>query len=128
MKLTAVIEWPKGSRERWEWREGRFVRKTMDLPAPVNYGFLPGFTNPADGEEVDVVVLGRALPAKSRIEAPLAAMLWLDDGDHKLVLNLDEGEHHSDKAALLAWFEPERRARLEDASAAAGWLKELGYP
>jgi len=125
LKLTATIEWSKGSRERWEWKGGRFVRKVEDRPAPVNYGFLPGTVNPADGEEVDAVVLGPPLGAKSRVEARLLGLLWLADGDHKLVLAPDGGEYQKDEAALLAWFEPERRARLEGADAARAWLERL---
>ncbi|WP_456410820.1 hypothetical protein [Oceanithermus sp.] len=42
MRLGVVVEWSKGSRERWEWKGGCFVHKVEDRPAPVNYGFLPG--------------------------------------------------------------------------------------
>ncbi len=127
MRLEVVVEWSKGSRERWEWKGGRFARKHEGVAAPVNYGFLPGLINPADGEEVDAVVLGPPLKAKTRVKAWLWGLLWLADGDHKLVLSPDGGEYHEDEVALLAWFESERRARLEGASVAQEWLKELGY-
>jgi len=127
LKLTVTIEWSKGSRERWEWRRGAFVYKREDVVAPVNYGFLPGLINPADGEEVDAVVLGPPLKAKTRVKAWLRGLLWLADGDHKLVLSPDGSDYPADEAALLAWFEPERRALLEDESAARQWLGELGY-
>ncbi len=99
MRLGVVVEWSKGSRERWERKGGRFVHKIEDRPAPVNYGFLPGVVNPADGEEVDAGVLGPPLGAKSWVEARLLGLLWLADGDHKLVLAPDGGEHQEDEAA-----------------------------
>jgi len=125
LKLSVTIEWSKGSRERWEWRRGAFACKREDVVAPVNYGFLPGLINPADGEEVDAVVLGPPLKAKTRVEAWLRGLPWLADGDHKLVLSPDGGKHNEDGAALLAWFEPERRARLEGADATREWLERL---
>ncbi|GEM89000.1 inorganic diphosphatase [Oceanithermus desulfurans] len=128
MKLTVVIEWPKGSHERWEWKGGGFVRTLEGLAAPVNYGFLPGLVNPADGEEVDAVVLGPPLRARTRSTARLTGLVRLADGDHKLVLTPDEGRYPEDETALLAWFEPERGARLESADAAARWLTELTHP
>jgi len=125
LKLTVIIEWPKGSRERWEWRHGEFVYKREDVVAPVNYGFLPGLINPADGEEVDAVVLGPPLKAKTQVEAWLRGLLWLADGDHKLVLSPDGSDYLADESAMRAWFEPERRARLEGAGAAREWLERL---
>ncbi|WP_457632780.1 ADP-ribosylglycohydrolase [Oceanithermus desulfurans] len=128
MKLTVVIEWPKGSRERWEWKGGAFVRTLEGLAAPVNYGFLPGIVNPADGEEVDAVVLGPPLRARARSTARLTGLVRLADGDHKLVFTPDGGRYPEDEAALLAGFEPERGAHLESADAAARWLAELTRP
>jgi len=125
LKLTVTIEWSKGSRERWEWRGGVFVHSREDIIAPVNYGFLPGLINPADGEEVDAVVLGPPLKAKTQVAAWLLGLLWLADGDHKLVLSPDGGKYNEDEAVLLAWFEPERRARLASADAAREWLERL---
>ncbi|WP_457638363.1 ADP-ribosylglycohydrolase [Oceanithermus sp.] len=125
MKLAVVVEWSRGSRERWEWKGGRFVRKIEDQPAPVNYGFTPGLVNPADGEEVDVVVLGPPLQPKSRTKGRLQGMLWLADGDHKLVLTPDGRRHPEDEAALLDWFEPARGARLEGEDEARAWLARL---
>ncbi|ADR36796.1 hypothetical protein Ocepr_1339 [Oceanithermus profundus DSM 14977] len=127
MKPEVVVEWSKGRRERWEWRDGAFTYRREGVAAPVNYGFLPDVLNPADGEEVDAVVLGPPLPPKSRTRAPLVGLLWLADGDHKLVLAPGGGPYLEDEAALLAWFEPERRARLECESAAREWLEKLGY-
>ncbi len=125
MKLTVTVEWPKGSRDRWEWKDGVFAHKREGIVAPVNYGFLPGLINPADGEEVDAVVLGPPLEAKSQVEAQLLGLLWLADGDHKLVLSPGGGEYYEDETALLAWFEPERRARRKGAGAAREWLEQL---
>jgi len=71
------------------------------------------------------VVLGPPLKAKTRVKAWLRGLLWLADGDHKLVLSPDGSDYPADEAALLAWFEPERRARIESADAAREWLERL---
>ncbi len=104
------------------------MRTLEGLAAPVNYGFLPGLVNPADGEEVDAVVLGPPLRPRARTTARLSGLVRLADGDHKLVLAPDADRYPEDEAALLAWFEPERGARLESADAAERWLTGLTRP
>jgi len=123
VKLPIIVEWPRGTRVRWEWNGERFVRGLEDAPAPVNYGFVPESRNPADGAEVDAVLLGLPVPAGRRVEAPLVGLLALADGDHKLILDPRGAPPDAGTAAaLLAWFEPERKPRLLSARAARAWL------
>jgi inorganic pyrophosphatase len=113
MRLFIVVEWPKGSRVRWEWDGRRFARRLEDAPAPVNYGFVPNSHNPADQSEVDAVLLGLPVPAGKRVEAGLVGVVELADGDHKLILHARGEPPREDEAkALLAWFPAERRPRL----------------
>ena len=119
-----VVEWTAGKRERFVWRDGQVVPyRTEPWPAPVNYGCLPGTLNPADAAEVDAVWLGGPLPVGQELRLSPIGLLHLADGDHKVIF----GEaRDSDLAALLAWFPPERGAKLLDAAAAQAWLSELG--
>lgn len=121
-RLRGVVEWQAGERERFIWR-GDAVQpyRTEPLPAPVNYGCLPGTHNPADAAEVDAVWLGEALAVGTVTELVPSGLLWLADGDHKVVF----GDNAEDSAALLAWFPPERGARLLGPAAALEWLESL---
>ncbi|GAA5512059.1 hypothetical protein Dcar01_00773 [Deinococcus carri] len=121
-----VVEWTRGTLERFVWRGGEVVPyRTEPWPAPVNYGCLPGILNPADGAEVDAVWLGEPRPVGERVRATPAGLLHLADGDHKVVFGPLEEHHGGDLLALLAWFPPERGARLEGAQAAEDWLASL---
>ncbi|CAM3175629.1 inorganic diphosphatase [Deinococcus saxicola] len=101
--------------------------RTEPYAAPVNYGCLPGTLNPADGAEIDAVWLGPALKVGSVLELPVLGLLHLLDGDHKVIFALDSqsGADAAAQAKLLAWFPPERGARLLDASEAEAWLDSL---
>ena len=129
MKLYAgVVEWRRGETGRWVWRAGAgesggelVPYRTEPWPAPVNYGCLPALHNPADAAEVDAVWLGEPLAVGTRLSGTPNGLLWLADGDHKVVF----GDNAEDSAALLAWFPPERGARLLGPAAALEWLESL---
>ena len=126
MRLFMVVEWSKGSPFRYAWKEGRLALVGKDRPAPVNYGLVPGLLNPADGEEVDAVYLGAPLPPGTRVEGEVLGMVWLADGDHKLLLG--EGPAAlglEGLAPLLAWFTPERRPTLLGPEEAQAWVEAL---
>lgn len=127
--LEGVVEWTRGTLERFVWRGGEVVPlRTEPWPAPVNYGCLPGTLNPADGAEVDAVWLGEPRAVGQRVRAVPAGLLQLADGDHKLIFGVLEEHHGGDLLALLAWFGPERNAQLLGPDAAAAWLASLPAP
>lgn len=121
---TGVVEWSAGQTERFIWRGGEVVPYRREpLPAPVNYGCLPGTYNPADKAEVDAVWLGPALNVGTRPQAAPTGLLWLADGDHKVIFDLSDGQ--ADLAALLAWFPAERGAKVLSAAEARAWLEKM---
>ncbi|WP_240307562.1 inorganic diphosphatase [Thermus caldifontis] len=126
MRLSMVVEWSKGSPFRYAWKEGRLSLVAVDQPAPVNYGLIPGLINPADGEEVDAVYLGPALPPGTQVEGEVVGMVWLADGDHKLLLGTEEGKPGPGEVQeLLAWFHPGRNPRLLGPQEAWDWVSAL---
>nr|WP_291423806.1 inorganic pyrophosphatase [Deinococcus sp.] len=126
-----MVEWSCGSRERLIWRAERATLepyRTEPEPAPVNYGCLPGLINPADAAEVDAVWLGEPLPTGTEIVAAPSGVLWLADGDHKVIFGDTSqvaGQTVGCVAALLAWFPASRGAQLRDAAQAQAWLARL---
>lgn len=120
--LLGLVEWRLGERERHVWRSESLVfYRTEPLPAPVNYGCLPGTFNPADAAEIDAVWLGAARELGEWVCEPPNGVLYLTDGDHKLIFGSLELA-----GPLLDWFPPERGARLLGAVQAWVWLAELG--
>ena len=84
---SAVVEHPRGSFHK-RGGDGR-VDVVSPLPCPWNYGSVPG-TQAADGAPVDVIVLGRRLPAGTHVLLPVVARVqFVDDGvpDDKWVLS-----------------------------------------
>ncbi|MFC0616452.1 inorganic diphosphatase [Deinococcus budaensis] len=128
--MTGVVEWTRGTVERFVWRGSRAEGEVLPYrqepwAAPVNYGCLPGTRNPADGSEVDAVWLGEALAVGTHVRAVPAGLLRLTDGDHKVIFGDLEEHHGGDLLALLAWFAPERGAELLGPQEAAAWLASL---
>lgn len=116
-----IVEWQAGTYERFIWRDGGVQPYRCEaLPAPVNYGCLPGTLNPADGAEVDAVWLGEPLPVGTQISATPAGLLRLTDGDHKVIFG-----DLSLAPNLLNWFPAERGAQLHSAEEAQRWLKAI---
>lgn len=123
-----VVEWTAGERERFVWRGGKVVPyRTEPLPAPVNYGCLPGTLNPADAAEVDAVWLGEPLPLGTETHLAPSGLLWLTDGDHKVIFGTG-APASAGLSSLLAWFPPERGAKVLDAAQAQAWLAGLPTP
>ncbi|MDV6375819.1 inorganic diphosphatase [Deinococcus arenicola] len=120
------MEWTAGTRERFVWKNDQVVPLRTEVhAAPVNYGCLPGTLNPADAAEIDAVWLGVALDVGTVLEAAPLGLLWLLDGDHKVIFAADtQAEVNPEmQAKLLAWFPPERGARLLGAVDAVAWLE-----
>lgn len=126
MRLHMVVEWSKGSPFRYAWKGGELLPVGEERPAPVNYGLVPGLLNPADGEEVDAVFLGPPLPPGTRVEGEVLGMVWLADGDHKLLLGpRREAAVGEELGSLLAWFSPARRPAIRKPEEAAVWVEGL---
>ena len=100
--VNVVVEIPAGSVDkwevdkedgslRWELRDGK-PRKVDYLGYPGNYGMIPRTLLPkaqgGDGDPLDVLVLGPAVPRGSVVEARIVGVLHLLDGgeqDDKLL-------------------------------------------
>lgn len=105
--VHVVVEIPAGSVDkwevdktdgslRWEFRDGK-PRQVRYLGYPGNYGMIPRTLLPAaqggDGDPLDVLVLGPAVPHGSVVRARVVGVLRLqDDGeqDDKLLAVLDD--------------------------------------
>lgn len=100
--LRAVIEIPAGSNEKWEVsKDGKAMLRefkdgkprTIDyLGYPANYGFIPQSLLPkekgGDGDPLDVMVLGNALPRGKVVKVKLIGVLKMTDNgeqDDKLI-------------------------------------------
>jgi len=95
--LNVVVEIPTGTSAKWEvdkstghleWnlRDGK-PRVVAYLPYPGNYGMVPRSSLPmalgGDGDPLDVIVLGPAVPRGSVVQARLLGVLkMLDAGEH----------------------------------------------
>lgn len=94
--IRVVVEIPAGTNEKWEVSpiDGRLHRDMEDghprtirfLPYPANYGMIPRTVLTAeqggDGDPLDVLVLGPAVPRGSVVRAHLVGVLkMLDDNE-----------------------------------------------
>ncbi len=133
MQLTMIVEWSLGSPLRFDWDGQTLVprdppwRAEWGLP-PVNYGQIPGYFNPADQAALDAIWASREpLAAGSWLQGAVLGMIWLPDGDHKIILGEPQNPHNLDMDGLWAWFrgrEP-RLAGAEEAIAFIGSLPSL---
>lgn len=106
--VHVVVEIPAGTNAKWEvnkqtgrlaWeqRDGR-PRVVAFLPYPGNYGFVPRTLLPkalgGDGDPLDVLVLGPAVPRGSVMAVRLLGVLTMQDGgetDDKLIAITPDG-------------------------------------
>ncbi|HEU4792118.1 MAG TPA: inorganic diphosphatase, partial [Nitrolancea sp.] len=144
MIIDAVIEDPKGAtcrhyldHQTGEWHAVPYPF-TVE-PWPANYGFLPGTHNPADDDELDVIVLAREpLATGTRLQVRPVAHLRLADGEHK-VLSVATGDPiyglitslemvpTTDLTAIEQWFpETGRFLGWEDAASAEALITCAG--
>ncbi len=91
-KIKVVIEIPKGSRNKIEYKDGKFVTDRV-LPEgceyPAAYGFVPGTLMP-DGDALDVFFVTRdaLITGEEREGYPVGVIRVIDNGeeDDKLVV------------------------------------------
>lgn len=83
--VDIVIEIRRGSRVKP--RPDGTVEYASPVPVPFNYGAVPGILS-GDGDPLDVIVLGDALPVGTRLSLPVRGVVPFTDGgrdDPKLV-------------------------------------------
>jgi inorganic pyrophosphatase len=100
--VNAIVEIPAGTNAKWqvskqsgklEWEQENGKNRIVDyLPYPGNYGMIPQTLLPkaegGDGDPLDVLLLGPALPARVPVRVKLIGVLALRDRgevDDKLI-------------------------------------------
>lgn len=87
-RVTVIIEVPRGSFVKRELRGDALATEYLSpVPCPFNYGCVPDLAG-ADGDPLDVVVLGPRLRALQRVTVPVVGVVrFIDAGrrDDKLV-------------------------------------------
>ena len=94
MRILVTLEAAEGQPERYA-RDGNppawTLYDTLPHPWPTAYGFVENTTNPADGEEWDVIIVSPCtVAAMSTIAADIVGILLREDGDHKLLAVLPD--------------------------------------
>ncbi len=127
MRLPMLVEWSLGSLERYRWDGLRLMPDARPPRAsPVNYGLVPHYFNPADQDYLDAIWASRqAVAAGSWLEGEVLGLLYLADGDHKVILG--EGRLELDWEGIWAWFAG-REVQLLEASEAAALVRSLPSP
>ena len=89
-EVAVIVERPRGYVEGWHFdrRAGELVLgEYYPVPVPVNYGLAPEWTNPADEDALDVIIMDdrRMRPGEALVGRSVG-VLWRPDGDHKLLV------------------------------------------
>jgi inorganic pyrophosphatase len=122
--VTAVIEIPKGSQNKYEYDEKRGVfalDRVLYSPMhyPLDYGFIPG-TRSEDGDHLDVMVIG---------SDPVFTGCVVDVRPVGLLEMVDSGE--KDYKILAVQVQNPRLARIKDIKDVETWnghlLKEIAH-
>ena len=68
-----------------------------------NYGDIPGYINPADGDPWDVIVPGypRLSIGKQLVIKSLEGVLLLENGNHKLIVNVCTSRRRLSRAHIV---------------------------
>jgi deoxyribonuclease V len=88
LTLRMVIEQRAGERGRWEWvaADDAVVFCNDLVPMPTHYGCSIDIINPADGQELDVMLLEDTDRARNeKLSVRVVDVLERSDGDHKLL-------------------------------------------
>ncbi len=125
-----IVEWSLGSPLRFDWDGHKLVARNPPWPAewglpPVNYGLIPGYFNPADEAELDGLWASREpIAAGTWLEGEVLGMVWVKDGDHKIILGQPANLETLDYAGLYTWFAG-REPRLCPAEEAIQFILSL---
>ncbi len=91
MNVSVIIEDPVGSTVRHHWNAETNNWTTSphphsSRPWPANYGYIVDTRNPADGDELDILVLSTdPLETGQQVEVQAIGVLLRPDGDDKVV-------------------------------------------
>jgi inorganic pyrophosphatase len=91
MHLNVMIEDPAGStvRHHWNVETGTWIEEPhpqSNSPWPANYGYILDTRNPADDDELDILVLSTdPLQTGQRVEVRAVGVLLRPDGDDKVL-------------------------------------------
>ncbi|KZK16960.1 inorganic diphosphatase [Meiothermus taiwanensis] len=130
MRARMLVEWSLGTAERYSWDGERLLPKEPPWRpewglAPVNYGLIPGYYNPADQDTLDAIWAGKEpIPVGSWLEGEVLGMIWVSDGDHKIILGHPQNLSALDLGALWQWFK-KRQPRLASAEEAEAFVRSL---
>ena len=87
--VRAVVELPRGVRVGWRFDPSRgtfSIEEHYARPVPIDYGWIAGTHNPADGEHLDVMIAtGRTLDVGHVVRVVPLGVLRREDGDHKIM-------------------------------------------
>ncbi|MFZ2560504.1 MAG: inorganic diphosphatase [Candidatus Nanoperiomorbaceae bacterium] len=98
--INVVVEIPKGSNNKIEWKRNKKVMMIDRVDPkifakPTNYGFIPR-TLDEDGDELDALILGDKLPTGVYLEARVIGVMRFIDGgevdDKVIVVPADDRE------------------------------------
>jgi inorganic pyrophosphatase len=110
MRLEMIVEWSLGSPLRFDWDGQRLVpfnppwQPERGLP-PVNYGQIPHYFNPADQAALDAIWASQEpVAVGTRLEGEVLGMVWVKDGDHKIILGQPGSLETLDYEGLYTWF------------------------
>ena len=87
-QIEVIIDRPLGSKH-----------PKHDIYYEVNYGYVPN-TISADGEEIDVYLLGESNPVETALGKCVAIIHRLDDDDDKLIVATPGAEDLDDDAIM----------------------------
>lgn len=91
MQVSVIIEDPIDSTVRHYWNadSGTWIEKPHPYstrPWPTNYGYILNTRNPADGDELDILVLSTdPLQTGQQVEVQAVGVLLRPDGDDKVL-------------------------------------------
>lgn len=91
MQVSVMIEDPDGStiRHHWNSESGTWIEKPhpySSRPWPANYGYILNTRNPADNDELDILVLSTdPLQTGQKVEVQAIGVLLRPDGDDKVL-------------------------------------------
>ncbi len=113
--LDVVIENPLGSTRRCveDPSQGWVEHGPAFEPLPMEYGYIPGTINPADGQPVDAMVIGwgPTFPG-CRYQVRAIGVLLRADGDHK-VLAVPHTAEYISPLRDVSEVDPDLLQRLE---------------